>query len=127
MKPIWAIGTVKLPPTQAQEVCAFIRGLVAKIYNEQTAADIRIQNGGSVNAKNAAGLFAQPDIDGGLVGGASLKAEDFAVICNAEPDLAACLFHPPGPRVLPHQVRIPAFCIERSPCHDNLTQTTRAH
>jgi len=83
-EPIWAIGTGKVATDeQAQEVCAFIRGLVAKIYDEQTAAAIRIQYGGSVNAKNAAGLFAQPDIDGGLVGGASLKAEDFAVICNA--------------------------------------------
>ena len=83
-EPIWAIGTGKVATDeQAQEVCAFIRGLVAKIYDEQTAAAIRIQYGGSVNAKNAAGLFAQPDIDGGLVGGASLKAEDFSVICNA--------------------------------------------
>ena len=83
-EPIWAIGTGKVATDeQAQEVCAFIRGLVAKIYDDQTAAAIRIQYGGSVNAKNAAGLFAQPDIDGGLVGGASLKAEDFAVICNA--------------------------------------------
>ncbi len=83
-EPIWAIGTGKVASDeQAQEVCAFIRGLIAKIYDDATAAAIRIQYGGSVNAKNAAGLFAQPDIDGGLVGGASLKAEDFSVICNA--------------------------------------------
>ena len=83
-EPIWAIGTGKVASDeQAQEVCAFIRKLVAEIYNETAAAAIRIQYGGSVNAKNAAGLFAQADIDGGLVGGASLKAEDFSVICLA--------------------------------------------
>ncbi len=83
-EPIWAIGTGKVATDeQAQEVCAFIRSLIAQIYDQPTADAIRIQYGGSVNAKNAAGLFAQPDIDGGLVGGASLKAEDFAVICNA--------------------------------------------
>ncbi len=83
-EPIWAIGTGKVASDeQAQEVCAFIRGLLAEIYNQDIAAAMRIQYGGSVNAKNAAGLFAQPDIDGGLVGGASLKAEDFSVICLA--------------------------------------------
>lgn len=83
-EPIWAIGTGKVATDdQAQEVCAFIRGLLAKIYDEKTAQSMRIQYGGSVGAKTAAGLFAQKDIDGGLVGGASLKAEDFSVICNA--------------------------------------------
>ncbi len=83
-EPIWAIGTGKVASDeQAQEVCAFIRGILAKLYSETEAAAMRIQYGGSVNAKNAAGLFAQPDIDGGLVGGASLKAQDFRVICNA--------------------------------------------
>lgn len=83
-EPIWAIGTGKVATDeQAQEVCAFIRGVVAEIYNADIAAAMRIQYGGSVNAKNAAGLFSQPDIDGGLVGGASLKAEDFSVICLA--------------------------------------------
>ena len=83
-EPIWAIGTGKVATDeQAQEVCAFIRGLLAKIYDDQTAQAMRIQYGGSVGAKTAAGLFAQADIDGGLVGGASLKAEDFSIICNA--------------------------------------------
>ena len=83
-EPIWAIGTGKVASDeQAQEVCAFIRTLVREQYGETVAAGQRIQYGGSVNAKNAAGLFAQPDIDGGLVGGASLKAEDFSVICLA--------------------------------------------
>jgi len=83
-EPIWAIGTGKVASDeQAQEVCAFIRSVLAEIYSQETADSMRIQYGGSVNAKNAAGLFAQPDIDGGLVGGASLKAEDFSVICKA--------------------------------------------
>ena len=81
-EPIWAIGTGKTATTeQAQEVCAGIRACIAEIYDEATAAAIRIQYGGSVNAGNAAELFAQPDIDGGLVGGASLKA-DFGKIVN---------------------------------------------
>ena len=83
-EPIWAIGTGKVASDeQAQEVCAYIRGVLAGIYGQATADSMRIQYGGSVNAKNAAGLFTQPDIDGGLVGGASLKAEDFSVICLA--------------------------------------------
>ena len=70
-EPIWAIGTGKTATTeQAQEVCAGIRACIAEIYDEATAAAIRIQYGGSVNAGNAAELFAKPDIDGGLVGGA---------------------------------------------------------
>lgn len=81
-EPIWAIGTGKTATTeQAQEVCAGIRACIAEIYDEATAAAIRIQYGGSVNAGNAAELFAKPDIDGGLVGGASLKA-DFGKIVN---------------------------------------------
>ncbi|MDD2374204.1 MAG: triose-phosphate isomerase [Eubacteriales bacterium] len=87
-EPIWAIGTGKVASDeQAQEVCAFVRGLLAEIYDDATAQAMRIQYGGSVNAKNSAGLFAQQDIDGGLVGGASLKAEDFSVICHAGPAL----------------------------------------
>jgi len=83
-EPIWAIGTGKVASDeQAEEVCAFIRSLIQEQYGEAAAAAQRIQYGGSVNAKNAAGLFAQPDIDGGLVGGASLKAEDFSIICLA--------------------------------------------
>ena len=81
-EPIWAIGTGKTATTeQAQEVCAGIRACIAEIYDEATAAAIRIQYGGSVNAKTAPELFAQADIDGGLVGGASLKP-DFGKIVN---------------------------------------------
>ncbi len=81
-EPIWAIGTGKTATTeQAQEVCKAIRDCIAEVYDEATAQAVRIQYGGSVNAGNAAELFAQPDIDGGLVGGASLKA-DFGKIVN---------------------------------------------
>ena len=81
-EPIWAIGTGKTATTeQAQEVCGEIRKCIAEIYDDATAAAIRIQYGGSVNAKTAPDLFAQEDIDGGLVGGASLK-EDFGSIVN---------------------------------------------
>ncbi len=81
-EPIWAIGTGKTATTeQAQEVCAEIRKCIAEVYDDATAAAIRIQYGGSVNAKTAPDLFAQADIDGGLVGGASLK-EDFGAIVN---------------------------------------------
>ena len=82
-EPIWAIGTGKVATTeQAEEVCAGIRALVCELYGAETAESIRILYGGSVNAANCAELFAQPDIDGGLVGGASLKP-DFAKIVNA--------------------------------------------
>ncbi len=82
-EPIWAIGTGKTATNeQAQEVCCAIRKVVAEIYCQEVADKIRVQYGGSVNAGNAADLFAMPDIDGGLVGGASLKA-DFASIVNA--------------------------------------------
>ena len=81
-EPIWAIGTGKTATSeQAQEICKGIRECVAEIYDTDTAEAIRIQYGGSVNAGNAAELFAQADIDGGLVGGASLKA-DFGKIVN---------------------------------------------
>ncbi|HIZ44520.1 MAG TPA: triose-phosphate isomerase [Firmicutes bacterium] len=81
-EPIWAIGTGKTATTeQAQEVCSGIRRCIAEIYDEATADAIRIQYGGSVNAKTAPELFAQPDIDGGLVGGAALKP-DFGQIVN---------------------------------------------
>jgi len=81
-EPIWAIGTGKTATTeQAEEVCKGIRDCIAEIYDTDTAEAVRIQYGGSVNAGNAAELFAQPDIDGGLVGGASLK-EDFGKIVN---------------------------------------------
>ena len=75
-EPIWAIGTGKTATTeQAQEVCKGIRECIAEMYDGATAEAVRIQYGGSVNGANAAELFAQPDIDGGLVGGASLKAD----------------------------------------------------
>ena len=81
-EPIWAIGTGKVATTeQAQEVCSAIRACIAEIYDEATAAAIRVQYGGSVSASSAPELFAQADIDGGLVGGASLKA-DFGKIVN---------------------------------------------
>jgi len=81
-EPIWAIGTGKTATTeQAQEVCKAIRETIADIYDVATAEAVRIQYGGSVNAKTAPELFAQPDIDGGLVGGASLK-EEFGSIVN---------------------------------------------
>ena len=81
-EPIWAIGTGKTATSeQAQEICKGIRDCVAEIYDTDTAAAIRIQYGGSVNAGNAAELFAMGDIDGGLVGGASLKP-DFGAIVN---------------------------------------------
>ena len=81
-EPIWAIGTGKVATTeQAQEVCAAIRACISEIYDEPTAAAIRIQYGGSVSAASAPELFAQADIDGGLVGGASLKP-DFGAIVN---------------------------------------------
>lgn len=81
-EPIWAIGTGKVATTeQAQEVCAAIRVCVGEIYDQATAEAIRIQYGGSVSASSAPELFAQADIDGGLVGGASLKP-DFGSIVN---------------------------------------------
>ena len=81
-EPIWAIGTGKTATSQqAQEVCAEVRKVVGEVYGAGTAEKIRVQYGGSVNGKNAAELFAMADIDGGLVGGASLK-EDFENIVN---------------------------------------------
>ncbi len=81
-EPIWAIGTGKTATTeQAEEVCKGIRECIAQMYDEATAEAVRIQYGGSVNAANAAELFAQPDIDGGLVGGASLKADFGKIVC----------------------------------------------
>lgn len=83
-EPIWAIGTGKTATSdQAQEVCAKIRQTVESVFGAEAAQAITIQYGGSVNAANSAELFAKPDIDGGLVGGASLKANDFSVIVNS--------------------------------------------
>jgi len=83
-EPVWAIGTGKVAtPQQAQEVHALIRGLLASLASPAVAAKVRIQYGGSVKPDNAADLAAQPDIDGALVGGASLKADDFLGIAKA--------------------------------------------
>ena len=80
-EPIWAIGTGKTASTDdAQAVCATLRTVVAEVAGAEAAATVRIQYGGSVKPSNAAELMAQPDIDGALVGGASLVAEDFAGI-----------------------------------------------
>jgi triosephosphate isomerase len=82
-EPVWAIGTGKTAtPEQAQETHAAIRQLIAE-QNADVAAKVRIQYGGSMNAGNAAELLAMEDIDGGLIGGASLKADDFLAICKA--------------------------------------------
>ncbi|HOC33564.1 MULTISPECIES: triose-phosphate isomerase [Ruminococcus] len=83
-EPVWAIGTgLTATPDQAEEVCGFIRAQLAKLFDQATADAVTIQYGGSMNAKNAAELLAKPNIDGGLIGGASLKAEDFNVIVQA--------------------------------------------
>ena len=83
-EPVWAIGTGKTATAQqANEVCAVIRKTVKKLYCENCANAITIQYGGSMNAKNADELLSQPDVDGGLIGGASLKAPDFAAIVTA--------------------------------------------
>ena len=83
-EPIWAIGTGKTATSdQAQEVCAKIRETVESVFGKDAADAVIIQYGGSVNEKNAAELFAKEDIDGGLVGGASLKANDFSIIANS--------------------------------------------
>ncbi len=83
-EPIWAIGTGKTASTQqAQDMLSFIRGLIAAKYNQEVANEISILYGGSCSASNANDLFSQPDIDGGLIGGASLKADDFLAIINA--------------------------------------------
>jgi len=82
-EPVWAIGTGKTAtPQQAQDVHAFIRSKLAE-KSKDVADKVRIQYGGSMNAGNAADLLSQPDIDGGLIGGASLVAEDFLTICKA--------------------------------------------
>ena len=83
-EPVWAIGTGKTAtPQQAQEMHAFIRSLIVEKYGAEVAEDTSILYGGSCNAKNAKELFANPDVDGGLIGGASLKAEDFATIITS--------------------------------------------
>ena len=83
-EPIWAIGTGKTATAdQAEEVCAQIRKVIGEVYSEAVAEATTVQYGGSMNAKNCDELLAQPDIDGGLIGGASLKAADFVEIVNA--------------------------------------------
>lgn len=83
-EPVWAIGTgVTATPGQAQEMHAFIRGLIGSKYGDEVAAGINILYGGSCNAGNAAEIFSQTDVDGGLIGGASLKAGDFVTIVNS--------------------------------------------
>jgi len=83
-EPVWAIGTGKTAtPEQAQEAHAFIRGLLSKQFGAAVAEKVRIQYGGSVKADNAGELMAKPDVDGALVGGASLKADSFAGIIKA--------------------------------------------
>ena len=83
-EPVWAIGTGETAtPEQAQEVCELIRKLIARLYDNAVADATVIQYGGSMNEKNAAELLAKPDIDGGLIGGASLVAEKFSVIVEA--------------------------------------------
>ncbi|EME50937.1 MULTISPECIES: triose-phosphate isomerase [Rhodococcus] len=78
-EPVWAIGTGKVASAaDAQEVCAAVRATLAELASPETADTVRVLYGGSVNAKNVGELIAQPDIDGGLVGGASLKADEFA-------------------------------------------------
>ena len=83
-EPVWAIGTGKTAtPEQADEVCGIIRGVIARLYGDAAAEAITIQYGGSMNAKNAAELLAKKNVDGGLIGGASLKTADFTVIVDA--------------------------------------------
>jgi len=82
-EPVWAIGTGETAtPEDAQEVCGAIRRRLAELYDQQLADGVRIQYGGSVKAANIAGIMAQPDVDGALVGGASLQAEEFGGVCR---------------------------------------------
>ncbi len=83
-EPVWAIGTGKTATTaQADEACGLVRGVISSLYGKETAENTIIQYGGSMNAKNASELLACVNVDGGLIGGASLKAPDFGVIINA--------------------------------------------
>ena len=82
-EPIWAIGTGKTATAdQAQEICAVVRQTVAKLYNQETADNVRIQYGGSVKPANVKELMAKEDIDGGLVGGASLVPDSYLALVN---------------------------------------------
>ncbi len=86
-EPVWAIGTGEVAtPEDAQEVCGAIRAWLAERFGPETAAAVRILYGGSVKAANTAGILAGPDVDGALVGGASLDADEFAQICRTAAD-----------------------------------------
>jgi triosephosphate isomerase (TIM) len=96
-EPVWAIGTGKVAaPEDAQEVCAGIRNRLADHYSPDLADQVRILYGGSVKASNIAPLMDQPDIDGALVGSASIDAEEFAAICRYRDHIVPAV--PPGPR-----------------------------
>ena len=83
-EPVWAIGTGRnATDEQAQEVHAFIREALGEAWNQDFADRVRIQYGGSMKPENAKGLLGQPDVDGGLIGGAALKADSFLAIVNA--------------------------------------------
>lgn len=83
-EPVWAIGTgLTATPEQADEACGFIRSVVAGLYGDTAAEELTIQYGGSMNEKNAADLLRQANVDGGLIGGASLKTDKFTVIVDA--------------------------------------------
>ena len=80
-EPVWAIGTGRTATAEdAQAMCAHVRTVLASLYDDETAAGVRVQYGGSVKPGNVRELLGQPDIDGALVGGASLSADDFALI-----------------------------------------------
>jgi len=88
-EPVWAIGTGRVATEQqAQEVHAFIRQTIAQMWNPDFASRVRIQYGGSLKPENAKGLLSQPDVDGGLIGGASLKADSFLSIVKAAAELS---------------------------------------
>jgi triosephosphate isomerase len=86
-EPVWAIGTGEVAtPEDAQEVCGAVRSRLAERFGAETAGIVRILYGGSVKAANTAGILAGPDVDGALVGGASLDADEFAQICRTAAD-----------------------------------------
>ena len=82
-EPVWAIGTGEVAtPEDAQEVCAALRETVAKLHGAEAAESVRVLYGGSVKANNIVGIMAKPDVDGALVGGASLVVDEFSAICR---------------------------------------------
>ena len=89
-EPIWAVGTGEVAtPADAQEVCAAIRALLASLYDAELAAGVRVLYGGSVKSSNVAAIMAEPDVDGALVGGASLDPGEFAAICRFRDHIGA--------------------------------------